>query len=198
MCAFPGTPPCADIIASIWFMWVRTQDVYNWQYQCFQPIKVSFCTYPFISIHDRTPRILLLSLTCLIMPTDKIITQTIFTVLFTSGSLSHLGETPGHLIWCLPQLFICHQLSTNCILSLKIQHDGQLCLLFPGLWLMGEGPCITLGAPKHLPPVTTVPYHIPNQLELFSHQLKGLGGYGEILQWYHLPPSLCQGGGNRR
>ena len=44
---------------------------------------ISFYTYLFISIHDRTPRILLLSLTCLIMPIDKVITQTIFVVLFT-------------------------------------------------------------------------------------------------------------------
>ena len=64
----------------------------------------------------------MLSLTCLIMPTDKGITQTIFMVLFTSRSLSHLGETPGHLIRCLPQVLVCHQLSTNCILSLQIQH----------------------------------------------------------------------------
>ena len=157
-------------------MWVRTQDIYNWQYHCFQPIKVSFYTYPFISIHDTMPRILLLSLTGLIIPTDKVITQTIFVVLFTSRSLSHLGETPGCFVWCLPQVFICHQFSTNCILSLQIFHDGQLCLLFPGLWLIREGPCITLGAPKHLPPVTTAPYDILNPVgALLSHQLKGLG-----------------------
>ena len=109
------------------------------------------------------------------MPTDKIITQTNFAVQFTSGSLPHLGETPGCLVWYLPQVFICHQLSTNCILSLQIQHDGQLCLLFPGLWSVGEGLFITLEALKHLPPVTAVSYHFPNTVAaLLPHQPKGL------------------------
>ena len=44
-------------------------------------------------------------------------------VLFTSGSLSHLGETLRYLIWHLTQVFVCHQLSTNYILSLQIQHS---------------------------------------------------------------------------
>ena len=47
--------------------------------------------------------IFLLSLTRLIMPIDKVITQTISVVLFTSGSLSRLGETLRCLIWCLPR-----------------------------------------------------------------------------------------------
>ena len=45
----------------------------------------------------------MLLLTHLIMPMDKVITQTIFVVLFTSGSLSHLGETLRCLIWHLPR-----------------------------------------------------------------------------------------------
>ena len=48
---------------------------------------VSFHTYLFISIHDRTLLILMLLLACPIMPIDNINTQTIFMVLFTSGSL---------------------------------------------------------------------------------------------------------------
>ena len=82
--------------------------IYYPQYCCFHPIKVSLYTYSFILMHDRTPRILLLSLTCLNMPADKTITQTIFTVQFTFGSFPHLGEAPGCLIWHLPQVFICH------------------------------------------------------------------------------------------
>ena len=93
---------------------------------------VSFHTYLFISIHDRTPRILLLSLTHLIMPIDKVITQTIFMVLFTSGSLSHLGEILRCLIWHLTQVFVCYLLSINYILFLQIQHDDQLCLFLQG------------------------------------------------------------------
>ena len=57
----------------------------------------------------------MLSLTRLIMPIDKVITQTIFVVLFTSGSLSHLGETLRCLIWHLPQVFVCYLLSINYI-----------------------------------------------------------------------------------
>ena len=98
-----------------------------------KPITVSFYTYLFISIHDRTPRILLLSLTHLIMPIDKVITQTIFVVLFTSGSLSHLGKTLRCFVWCLSQVFFYYLLSINYILFLQIQHDDQLHLLFARL-----------------------------------------------------------------
>ena len=119
-------------------MWVKIQDAYTQQYCCFQLIKVSFYNYPLISIHDRIPRTLSLSLTCLNMPADKIVTQTNIVVQFISRSLGHLGETPGCLAWHLHQVFVCHQLSTNCILSLQIQHHGWLCLLFPGLQLVGQ------------------------------------------------------------
>ena len=53
---------------------------------------VSFYPYVFISIHGRTLLIFMLLLTCLIMPINNVITQTIFMVLFTSGSLLTLGE----------------------------------------------------------------------------------------------------------
>ena len=100
---------------------------------------VSFYTYLIISINDRTTRTLLLLLTCLNMLIDKAITQTIFMILFTSRSLSHLGETLRHLIWHLPQVFICYLLSINYILFLQIQHDDQLCLLFaPGSDRLGK------------------------------------------------------------
>ena len=124
------------------------------------------------------------------MPADKIVTQTNFAVQFTSRSLPHLGETPGCLIWHLPQVFICHQLSTNCILSLQIQHNGWLCLLFPGLWSVGEGLFITLGTSGHLSTTVSTPCDFHNSIRaLLSHQPKGLGDR-EILQWHHLPPSL--------
>ena len=118
----------------------------------------------------------MLSLTCLNMPTDKIVTQTNFAVQFTSGSIPHLGETPGCLVWCLPQVFVCHPLSTNCILSLQIQRDGQLCLLFPGLWLVGEGLLITLGTSGHLSTAASIPFDLHNSIRaLLSLQPKGLG-----------------------
>ena len=41
---------------------------------------------------------------------------------------------------------------------------------------MGEGPCIILGAPHHLPLITTIPYHIRNPVRaLLPHWLKGWG-----------------------
>ena len=104
------------------------------------------------------------------MPADKIVTH--FVVQFTSGPLPHLGETPGCLIWHLPQVFVCHQLSTNCILSLQI----QLCLLFPGLWSVGEGLFITLGTSGHLSTTVSTPCDFHNSIRaLLSHQPKGLG-----------------------
>ena len=66
--------------------------IYYPQHHCFQLIKISFHLYPFILIHDRTPRMLLLSLTCLDRPTDVAITQTIFMFYFTSRSFPHLGR----------------------------------------------------------------------------------------------------------
>ena len=87
-----------------------------------------------------------------------------------------MGETPGHLILHLPQVFICHQLSTNCILSLQIQHNGQLCLLLPGFWLVGEGLFITLGTSGHLSTNVSTPCDFHNSTRaLLSHQPKGLG-----------------------
>ena len=110
------------------------------------------------------------------MPTDKVITQTNFVVLFTSRSLPYLGEIPGHLIWHLSQVFICHQLSTNCILSLQIQHDGQLCLLFSGLWSVGEGLFINLGMSGHLSTTALTACDLHNSIRaLLSHQPKGPG-----------------------
>ena len=177
---FPGTPPCTDIITSFWVMWVRTQDIHDLQHLCFQPITVSSYTYLVISIHDRTPRIPLLLPTCLIMPIDKVIIQTIFMVLFTSGSFSHLGETLRCLIWHLPQVFICYPPSPNYIFFLQILHDDWLCLLYARLWYVGEGPCLIMGVPQHLPLITAISYFIHNPVgALLPHQPKGLGGHKE-------------------
>ena len=90
--AFLGTPLHTDIIASFWDMPVKIQNIPNQQHQCFQHITVHFHTYLFISIHDRTLLILMLLLTCPIMPIDNINTQTTFMVLFTSESLLTWGK----------------------------------------------------------------------------------------------------------
>ena len=53
---------------------------------------VSFYTYLFISIHGRALQILLLLLTCLIIPIDNVNTQTIFMVICTPWSLLTWGK----------------------------------------------------------------------------------------------------------
>ena len=70
---------------------MKTQDV-KWTYLCFQLITVSSYPYLFISICGKALLIFMLSLTCLVMPINNIITQTIFVVLFTSGSLLTWGK----------------------------------------------------------------------------------------------------------
>ena len=72
-------------------------------------------------MHDRTPRTILWLWTCLNTLADRIITQTIFVAQFTSGLFPHLGKTPGQHIWHLPQVFVCHWLSVDQILSLQAQ-----------------------------------------------------------------------------
>ena len=145
-------------------------------------------------MYDRTWRTLSLSLACLNMPTARIITQTIFAVQSTSGSLLHLREIPGCLIWHLPQVFICHYLSTNCILSLQIQCNEWLCILLIGLQPVGGGLSVNLGVLGHLSPC-----HLHNSIGgLLPHQPKGLGGCREVPQWHHISPGLYWGGDSRR
>ena len=63
MCAFLGTPPCADITASFWSMWVKTHNVQKQQELCFLHITVRFHTYSLIFRHDKTLLIFMPSLT---------------------------------------------------------------------------------------------------------------------------------------
>ena len=78
------------------------------QHYCFQPIKVSLYTYPFILMHDRTPRTLFI-ITDMSKQTYRY--NYYSNNLFSSINIqviSHLGETPGCLIWGLAQVFVCH------------------------------------------------------------------------------------------
>ena len=110
------------------------------------------------------------------MPADKTITQTIFAVQFTSRSFPLLRDTPGCLIWHLPLVFICHQLSADCILSLQIQHNEWFHILLQRLQLVGGGLSVTLGAPGHLSISKSVPCHLYNSFKgLLPHQPEGLG-----------------------
>ena len=45
---------------------------------------------------------------------------------------------------------------------------------------MGEGPCIIIGAPQHLPLIMAVSYYVCNPIRaLLPHWPKGLGGQGK-------------------
>ena len=62
--------------------------IYNSQYDCFQPIKISLDTYPSILMYNRTPRNLSLSLTCLnVLQIKQLLEQ-------SSQFSSHLGHFP--------------------------------------------------------------------------------------------------------
>ena len=134
-------------------MRVKTQDAQNQHHWCFQLITVSFYTYLFISIHGRTLLIFMLSLTCLIMPIDNVNTQTIFMVLFTSGSLLTWGKpsdtsssiSPRYLSTTYSQLtispfFYRHHMMTD--YAFFLTRAGQV----------GEGAHLAVGEPYHLPP----------------------------------------------
>ena len=62
VCIFLGTPPCTDIIASFWGMWVKTHNIPKQQELCFLHTVLRFHTYLFIFIHGKTLLIFLLSL----------------------------------------------------------------------------------------------------------------------------------------
>ena len=122
---FLGLPPCTDVIASFWVMQVKIQDIKKLTHLCFQLITVSFYPYLFISIHGRTLLIFMLLLTHLIMPINNVITQTIFIVLFTSGSLLTRGKpldalssiSPRHLSATYSQLTISPFFCRHCMMT---------------------------------------------------------------------------------
>ena len=177
---------------------VKTQDAYTQQYCCFQPIKVSFYNYPFNAIHDRIPRTLSLSQTCLNMPADKIATQT----LWFNSHLGHFltwersldtlsGISPRYSSATNSQLTASSLYRYNMIANYAFFSQGS------GWW--GKDFLITLGMSGHLSTTASTPWDLHNSIRaLLSHQPKGLGGCREILQWHCLPPSLYWGGGNRR
>ena len=121
----------------------------------------------------------MLSLTCLIMPIDKvIITQTILAALFTSRSLSHLGETLRCLIWCLPPgIRLLPTLNYLHPPFLQTLYDDQLCLPFCKVLIGGGRTLPFYGAPQHLPLLTAISYSICNPVRaLLPHWPQGLGG----------------------
>ena len=141
----------------------------------------------------------MLLLTCLNILIDKVITQTIFMVLPTSGSLSHLGRpldassgvSPRYSSATYSQLttfsFCRYNMMTEYIFFSQSSNrwGKDLTLLWGHL-----GICPLLWQ-----------FHIMsiNWSELSSLTgLMALGGQREMLQWHCLSPHLCWGGGDRQ
>ena len=180
---FPGTPPCTDIIASFWVMWVKTQDM-KLTHLCFQLIMVSFYPYLFISIHGKTLLIFMLLLTHLIMPINNVITQTIFVVLFTSGSLLTWGKpldalsgisprylSPTYSQFTISPFFCRHHMMTDyAFFSLGSDRWGKD--LTP-LW-----GCLTFCSPLQQ-------FHIPSITQSELSSLTSLKAWGEKQKVHH-------------
>ena len=145
-------------------------------------------------MHDRTPRTLSLSLTCLNIPTDKTITQTIFVAQFTSGSFPHLGETPGHPVWHLPRYSSATISQLTISSHYRYNMEWVITNSFPKAPASGGGLPVTLGVPWHLSITESVSCCLYNPFRaLLPHQPKGLGGCGEVPQWCCLPSGFNQG-----
>ena len=98
-------------------------------------------------------------------------------VLFTPRSLLTWGNHTC-LICCLPQVFVYHLLSINCIpFFLQTSHHDILCLLLSGIRQEGEGDGLTVGEPHHLPPLQQ--FHIPSITPAELSSLTSLKAWGE-------------------
>ena len=153
----------------------------------------------FISIHDRTLLIIMLSLTCPNMTIDNVNTQTIFVVLFTSGSLLTWGKPLDILSSVSPRYLSTTYSQLNYIpIPLQTSYHDRLCLLLSGVRQMGEGDGSAVGKPHHLPPTTTVPHTLYNSSgTVLPYQPQGLGGETENLPWHCLPVNTSWGGSHR-
>ena len=88
-----------------------------------------------------------------------------------------LGETLRHLIQHLPQVFVYHLLSINCIpFLLQTSYHDRLHLLLSRVGQVGEGDGLAVGEPHHLPPTTTVPHTLYHSSRaVLPYQPQGLG-----------------------
>ena len=145
---------------------------------------VSFYTYFFISIHDKTLLIFMLSWACSIMPINNINTQTMFMVLFTSGSLftwgkpsdASSGVSPRYLSTTHSQLTISPFFYRNPFMT-----DCTFFSLGPDRWKKDLSP--QWGHLTICPPLWQ--FHFPSvtNLELSSlMSLKAWGGKQEACQ----------------
>ena len=106
-----------------------------------------------------------------------------------------LGGNLRCLIWHLPQVFVYYLLSINYIpLLLQTPYDDRLCLFLTRVQQVGEGACLAVGEPYHLPPTAAIPHTLYNPIRaVLPHQPQGLGGETENLPQYHLPVNTSWG-----
>ena len=155
----------------------------NQQDRCFQHITVIFHTYLFIRVHDRTLLILMLLLTHPIMPIYNINTQTIFVVLFTSGSLLTWGKSldassrisPRYLSTTYSQLTVSPFFYRHLFMT-----DYAF---FSGVGQVGEGDGLAVGEPYHLP--TLQQFHIPSITPVELSSLTSIKAWGEKQKIHH-------------
>ena len=133
-------------------------------YLHFQLITVSFYPYLFISIHGKTLLICMLLLTCLFMPINNAITQTIFMVLFTSGSLLTWGKPLDTSSNISPRYLSATYSQLTISLLLQTTYDDRLCFLLPGVRQVGEGPHSAVGASYLLFPLAAIPPTVHNPI----------------------------------
>ena len=148
---------------------------------------VSFYPYLFISICGKTLLIFMLLLTCLFMPINNAITQTIFVVLFTSGSLLTWGKpldvssdiSPRYLSATYSQLTIS--------LLLQTPYNDRLCFLLTGVRQVGEGPYPAVGHLTICPPLKQ--FHLPSITQMELSFLMSLKEWEKqkVYQRFHLP-----------
>ena len=181
-------------------MQVKTQNIWKQQDQCFLHIMVRFHTYLFILIHDRTLLILMLLLT---HPNHvhrwHVNTQTIFMVLFTSGSLLTWGKpldassgiSPRYLSTIYSQLTVFPFFYRHPIMT-------DYTFFSQGLDRWGKEMALLWGEPHHLPPTTTVPHTLHNSSRaVLLYQPQGLGRETEDPPQHCLPVNISWGGSYR-
>ena len=135
------------------------------------------------------------------MPTDKVITQTIFVVQFTSRSLSHLGETLRCLIWHLPQVFICYLLSINYILFYRYKMLTNYAFFSQGSHRWGKDLTLLWGHLNIWPSLQQ--FHITSITQSELSSLTSLKAWGDKEKFHNdiaflLVPAKMEATGDRK
>ena len=160
----------------------------NWRHinlttSVFSTYHGKFLPYLFISIHGRTLLTFMLLLTCLIMPINNVITQTIFVVLFISGSLLTCGKPLDASSSVSPMYLSAtySQLTT----SLFYRHHMMTDYAFfsQGLDRWGKDLALLWGCLMILPPLQQ--FHISSITQSELSSLTSLKAWGEKQKVHH-------------